>query len=175
MDTQQVALPQQPEKVTLISINKFIFLNIITFNLYAVWWVYKTWRFFKYHDRSEILPAVRSIFYLFTLSALFYKIKAFAISYGSREKYSSGFLHLSVVICYLFYFCPGYLVLVAQIMFYFYLRPLAAFNFAVKKDDRYDGVIESKLNAFQIALVICGSLLWICVIITMLNGDFNKR
>ena len=46
----------------IISLNKFIFLSIISFGTYELWWIYKAWRFFMQKDKLDIMPAVRTIF-----------------------------------------------------------------------------------------------------------------
>ncbi len=35
------------ENLKIISVNKFIFLSLISFGLYPIWWMFKAWRFFS--------------------------------------------------------------------------------------------------------------------------------
>lgn len=50
------------ENLKVISVNKFIFLSLISFGLYPIWWMFKAWRFFLIKDKLNIMPAARAIF-----------------------------------------------------------------------------------------------------------------
>ncbi len=39
------------ENLKVISVNKFIFLSLISFGLYPIWWMFKAWRFFLIKDK----------------------------------------------------------------------------------------------------------------------------
>jgi len=41
---------------------KFIFMNLITWNLYTLYWFWKNWRYVKDRDSSSILPWARALF-----------------------------------------------------------------------------------------------------------------
>ena len=73
----------------IIDPERFILLSILSFNLYTVWWAYKTWRFFKYKDNLDIYPALRAIFGIFYLASLFNKIKTYAGEKGHNFEYNS--------------------------------------------------------------------------------------
>ncbi len=49
------------ENLKVISVNKFIFLSLISFGLYPIWWMFKAWRFFLIKDKLNIMPAARAI------------------------------------------------------------------------------------------------------------------
>ncbi len=53
------------ENLKVISVNKFIFLSLISFGLYPIWWMFKAWRFFLIKDKLNIMPAARAIFSIF--------------------------------------------------------------------------------------------------------------
>ncbi|MFW6711465.1 hypothetical protein ACODTS_06135, partial [Acinetobacter pittii] len=55
------------ENLKIISVNKFIFLSLISFGLYPIWWMFKAWRFFLIKDKLNIMPAARAIFSIFFL------------------------------------------------------------------------------------------------------------
>ncbi len=76
-------------KIEIVSIQKFIILSIVSFGLYAIWWMYKTWKFFKEKDNLDVMPIPRAIFAIFFLNGLFDKIQDFAQSKGYTEKFSS--------------------------------------------------------------------------------------
>ncbi|EXE34023.1 hypothetical protein J571_4043, partial [Acinetobacter baumannii 554515] len=58
------------ENLKVISVNKFIFLSLISFGLYPIWWMFKAWRFFLIKDKLNIMPAARAIFSIFFLYSL---------------------------------------------------------------------------------------------------------
>ncbi|PZM07827.1 hypothetical protein DOL93_11035, partial [Acinetobacter baumannii] len=62
------------ENLKVISVNKFIFLSLISFGLYPIWWMFKAWRFFLIKDKLNIMPAARAIFYILFLYSLFNRI-----------------------------------------------------------------------------------------------------
>ena len=84
------------EEQKIISLNKFIFLSIISFGLYELWWIYKAWGFFKQREKLNIIPAVHAIFSIFFLISLFNKILHFAKEKGYGNNYSS----ILLFVCY---------------------------------------------------------------------------
>ena len=62
----------------IISLNKFIFLSVISFGLYPIWWMFEAWRFFMQKDRLDIMPAARAVFALIFLYRLLDEIKDYA-------------------------------------------------------------------------------------------------
>lgn len=48
----------------IISINKFMFLCVLTMGLYLIWWMFKAWRFFMQKDKLDIMPAFRTVLYI---------------------------------------------------------------------------------------------------------------
>lgn len=78
------------KKIGLISQNKFILLNVLTLGLYGIWWMYKSWRFFKERDGSDIMPVARTVFAIFYSYELFERILSYAKLNGHTEEYSSS-------------------------------------------------------------------------------------
>ena len=54
-------------EINKLSVNKFIILSIVTIGLYELWWIYKSWRFFQAKEKSDIMPAMRTVFSIFYL------------------------------------------------------------------------------------------------------------
>jgi hypothetical protein len=50
----------------IISLNKFIFLSIISFGAYEIWWIYKAWKFYQQKENLDIMPAARALFSIFS-------------------------------------------------------------------------------------------------------------
>jgi hypothetical protein len=151
-----------------ISTTKFVLLNIFTFNLYTIWWTYKTWCFIKERDQSNISPELRTLFFPFTSYLLFTRIKAFAQSNRIDATYSPGLLCMGVILTLLFAFLPGYLAYTPLFCFYFFMRPFEALNKALSNSQEYIVEYIRPLNNRQLLLIIAGFPVWIYLFFTML-------
>jgi len=85
-------------EVELVSWKKFMILFFLSAGLYGLWWMYKSWKFFKERGMYDILPAARAIFAIFFAYSLFRKILTFSKAYGNIKSYSS----LGLFIGYIF-------------------------------------------------------------------------
>jgi hypothetical protein len=54
---------------------KFVVMSFCTFSLYQIYWFYKNWWLVKVRERSNIYPAIRSVFAYFFCYSLFSKIR----------------------------------------------------------------------------------------------------
>jgi hypothetical protein len=54
-----------------IALRKFIPLSLLTAGLYAVYWIYRNWRWMKFVQQKPIAPFWRSLFSMFTSFSLF--------------------------------------------------------------------------------------------------------
>ena len=59
-DVRSEASDLEPQYV--ISQSKFVVLSFLTLGLYGVWWMFKSWKFFKEYEKEDIMPAARAIF-----------------------------------------------------------------------------------------------------------------
>nr|WP_275297408.1 DUF3857 and transglutaminase domain-containing protein [Maricaulis parjimensis] len=84
---------KQPEGAVFHPVNpwKFVLVSIASFNLYAVFWMWRNWRWIKKHDELSISPFGRSWF-----SVLFYPAQAMRIE---EEADASGFSRVLVIGC----------------------------------------------------------------------------
>ncbi|MDX1457898.1 MAG: DUF3857 domain-containing transglutaminase family protein [Marinobacter sp.] len=83
-----------------VSLGKFIYLNLATLGLFAVFWGYRNWRYIKHRDDSDMWPWARALFVRFTLYGLYQ---------DARENVSAtGRLWQGNV--WLICLCAGYLV-----------------------------------------------------------------
>ena len=89
LDSGNLEITNVVEEQKIISLNKFIFLSIISFGTYEIWWIYKAWRFYKQKENLDIMPAARAIFSFFFLNSLFNKILEFAKKKEYQNSYSS--------------------------------------------------------------------------------------
>lgn len=151
--------------------NKFILFYIFTFGLYGIWWMYKTWAFFKVKENSKIWPVARAIFVVFFIYELFEKIKRFAKSNNHEVGYASEGLFGGYVVLFLASKLPDPYWLISVLSFLCFLQPINAFNQAISNSDLYDANINSGFSGRQIALLIFGAIWWLLNIIVLTMGD----
>ena len=89
LDNDITEITSGVEVQKIISLNKFIFLSIISFGVYEIWWMYKVWKFYQQKEKLDIMPAARAIFAIFFLNALLKKNLEFAKEKGYEGSYSS--------------------------------------------------------------------------------------
>ena len=178
-DTDQYSYTPYPEyrmePQEIISVEKFTFLSVITFGLYDLWWMYKSWRFFKQKDNLDILPALRSLFAIFFLYGLCERI----FEYGKRKGYTGDYSSLA--------FASGFIVLrlvsrlpepygyVALFSFVFLIVPFKVLNYAMLHDDELTVIEQPSFNSRQIVLLVIGGLLWLLVILGSIFNLYDDR
>jgi len=166
--TMSEGLDEKASTIYVLNVNKFIILYIITFGLYNAWWIYKSWLFFKDKDKSEIMPAIRTIFSIIFLIPLFIKILKFAKNLGYTNNYNSFLLFAGYLItCFLGYLPEPYFFVVL-FSFVYILPPFNAFNFAIMHCEGYKVIEQNKFNNRQMFLIIIGSILWILVLLGLI-------
>jgi len=62
-------------EIELINVPKFILLHVLSGGLYGLWWIYKSWKFFKVKEASDIWPIPRAIFSFFFWDSYLIKFK----------------------------------------------------------------------------------------------------
>lgn len=168
IDQNIVHNESQIEDQTIISLNKFAFLSIITFGMYDLWWTYKAWRFFKQKDNLDIMPAIRSLLAIFFLYSLFSNILNYAKEKGYEQSYSPTFAFLGVLL----FNVTGQLTdpywMISNFTFVFMIPPFMALNFAKQNANDVNVKIQKGFNPRQIALIIISLLLWGLVIIGLM-------
>lgn len=157
--------------IELVDGNKFIILFVLSLGLYAIWWMYKSWRFFQQKEEPDMMPAARAILGIFWAFPLFERIQKYAKENGYTSTYSSGLLFVG-------YFCmnlssrlPDPIGLVAIFAFVFLIPPVRALNFAIMNADDYDGQEVERYSAGQMAIVAFGIIFWGLTILGLLSGD----
>ena len=144
----------------IISLNKFIFLSIISFGLYEVWWIYKSWRFFQQKEKIDIRPALRAIFSIFFLVLLFNKILDFAKEKGYNNYYYSILLFLGFLILNILSNSLEQFRLMSILNFIFLIPPFKALNFAKQKSSDFIVYEQTSFNGRQIVLIVIGVIFW---------------
>ena len=67
LDSGNLEVTNVVKEEKIISLNKFIYLSIISFGVYEIWWIYKAWRFYQQKEKLDIMPVARTIFSIFFL------------------------------------------------------------------------------------------------------------
>ncbi|MGB9040174.1 MAG: hypothetical protein WCC23_16925, partial [Acinetobacter calcoaceticus] len=121
------------ENLKVISLNKFIFLSLISLGLYPIWWMFKAWRFFLIKDKLNIMPAARAIFSIFFLYSLFNHIKTYAKEQGYTNNFSSGWMYLAYLITFLLVYLPDPYWLISLCSIIFLIPAFKALNYVQKQ------------------------------------------
>ncbi len=158
-------------EINKLSVNKFVILSIVTLGLYELWWIFKSWRFFQDKEKSDIMPAVRTIFSIFYLIPLFNKILNLAKNNGYKHSYVSVFLFVGFLIVNLLVLLPTPFFLAAIVSFVFLIPPYKALNFAVDYCEGFTIIEQSAFSKRQIFLLIIGVILWILVFVGIIPND----
>ena len=148
-----------------IDVNKFIILFISTFGLYGIWWMYKSWQFFKDKDAMDIMPAMRALFCVFYLPSLNRYILELANEKGCHYTYSPITMYFGYLILILLGNLPQPYFLVAFLSFVFLLPPYKALNFAINSCSEVYVTSQKGFNIREIFLLIAGGILWLLGIV----------
>jgi hypothetical protein len=142
----------------IISLNKFIFLSLISLGTYSLWWIYKPWKFFKQKEELDILPVLRALFSIFYLYTLLEKILINAREKGYQNSYSSSILY---VFFFIFNFSgrlPDPFWIISIFMFMFLIPPFNALNYLKQNSMEVRTIKQDSFNARQIVLIIVGGI-----------------
>ena len=155
----------------ILSLNKFIFLSVISFGLYPIWWMFEAWRFFMQKDRLDIMPAARAVFAFLFLYPLLDEIKDYAEQRGAACDFSTGFLYGGFLILSLLARLPDPYWLVSVFAFIFLIPAFQALNHA-KRSTPGLSIIEARgFSMPQIILIIAGAIFWLLVLAAFIFLD----
>ncbi len=151
----------------LLSAQKFILLSVFSLGLYELWWIYKSWSFFRDKDNLDIMPAARAIFSIFFLNSLFNRIQDFSKSKGYTKTFSSigyfiGFIGFNFASK-----LPDPYWIVSFLSMFFLIPAIESLNYGIKNNGNYNVIENGKYNNRQVGLIIVGSLFWILILIGM--------
>ncbi len=152
-------------KIEIVTLQKFVILSFISFGVYPIWWMYKTWKFFKVKDNLDIMPVPRAIFAIFFLNGLFEKIQGFAQSKGYTKSFSSIGCFLGVIALNVTGRLPEPYFLVSILSFLFFIPAVEALNFGIRNSEGYEIRDTEYFNARQLILIILGGIFWALVLI----------
>jgi hypothetical protein len=153
----------RPE-IEVIDSGRFLLLFVLTLGLYGLWWMYKSWRFFKEKESLDIMPAMRAIFAIFFAYSLFEKIREFSRQNGYQKDYSSGMLVTGFIVLNILSRLPDPYWLVSILGGLCFIQPVNALMFAIESSQQYN-VKGDGFNTRQIILIIVGLILWALMLI----------
>jgi hypothetical protein len=159
------------EEQKIISLNKFIFLSIISFGLYEIWWIYKAWRFFKQKEKININPAIYAVFSIIFLIPLFNRILRFAKEKGYNNSYSSVLLFCGFFVANFLIYLPDPFWLITILGFVFLVLPFKALNFAKLNSTDFIVTEQTLFSGRQITLIVIGVIFWLLVLLGLTITD----
>ena len=152
-------------KIEIVTLQKFIILCLASFGLYTIWWMYKTWKFFKEKDNLDIMPVPRAIFAIFFLNGLFERVQEFAQDKGYTKTFSSIGCFLGVIGFNLAGRLPDPYFLISLLSFLFFIPAVEALNYGIRKSADYEVRDTESFNARQLILLIVGGIFWALVLL----------
>jgi hypothetical protein len=159
------------EEHQVISPTRFVVLCLATIGLYNMWWQYKTWRFFKQRQQSDIWPVARALFSIFTVHELMTTIGKFARSNGIEPTYNPRELTGGYVILSLLSRLPSGFGLISLASFAFLMAPFKAFRSALLASPEYAATEQTGISTGQLVAFILGPILWSVVLIGILAPE----
>lgn len=166
----------QPEReqiivYPIISTNKFLTLCFFSLNLYKLWWMYKTWRFFRDREGLDIYPALRAILSIIFMIPLFEKIKTLSINDEGASNYNSILLFLGVLSFNLLGYLPQPYHLISIFASVFFISPFEAFQKGIEATGDYQVEEQQGFNPNQVYILIIGGVFWMMLIFGMFVGE----
>lgn len=167
LDNDILEITNDVDVQQIISLNKFIFLSVVSFGTYEIWWIYKAWKFYQQKEKLDIIPAARAIFAIFFLNSLFVKSLEFAKEKGYQGNYSSISLCVGFFVVNALYRLPDPFWLISIMSFVFLIPPFKALNFAKMNSD--DLIVNEQISysSRQIILIVIGTIFWALVLFGM--------
>ncbi|HRD08689.1 MAG: hypothetical protein U0V54_13510 [Saprospiraceae bacterium] len=159
------------EEQYIINTEKFVLLCFITMGLYGIWWIYKSWRFFKQKEMTDIMPAARSLLSILYLNFLFMKIYDYSKEKGYNPRFNSYALYIGFFIVNVLSYLPDPYWMVSNLAFLFLIPPFKALNYAKENTEGLLITEQPTFNGRQIALILVGTLLWGLIILAMVFGE----
>lgn len=159
MTDAQVAYSVPEQKI--VSVTQFIILNIFSFGIYQLCWIFQAWRFFLQKDHLDIRIAARTAFSIFYLYPLFLSINNYALQQQRKYHLKSVLMFLALMILS---FLPEPLSYCSIFSFIFLIPAFKQLNHAKINDDR---IITTKQNKFSVGhkiTITIGAILWILIL-----------
>lgn len=174
LENENLSLEYPIEDQKLITTTQYILLSIATFGLYAIWWIYKEWRFFRDKECLDIYPAVRALLLVLFIHSLSTRILDYAKSFGYTKSYNP-----TVILCLMVFFnltvrLPDPLFMISFVWILVLVPVIKASNFGKLQDSSFNSEYQSSFSGKQFILLIAGGIFWFLVIIGFIFGDPNQ-
>lgn len=149
----------------LISLKKFIILNIFSFGFYLIAWIFQAWRFFLQKDHLDIRIALRTGFGVIYLYPLFLKIKNYASKENKVFDLKSLIMYLGVIItCIL----PEPLSYISILSFIFFIPAFRQLNHAKRNDPDIVCIEQNKFSWGHKIVIFIGTIFWVLILFSVL-------
>ena len=125
-EIQLVSTPSTPAFFP-VSLTKFFLLSLCTLGLYQVYWFYKNWYFVKRREKSDILPALRSLFGVIFCYWLLKRVSEQSVASGGKPL-PAGLLAICWIVTNLLWRLPDPYWLVSFLAIIFLLPVQASIN-----------------------------------------------
>jgi hypothetical protein len=155
----------------IISLTSFIILSVITFGLYDLWWIYKSWRFFQQKYKWDIIPFWRTVFSILFLYNLFLCILDLAKQKNYPKNYHLGLIYCGFFAGNILAWLPKPYGMISILSFVFLIPPFKAFNFARQNSTEITVIEQNFFNTKQIVLLVLGTILWLLILFGGLNFE----
>lgn len=150
--------------------NQFILLCVLTLGLYAVWWMYKTWRFFDEREPANLYPILRAVLALFFLYSLLQRIKVYALEREQAVLFQPLVQYLAYILLSLTGYLPEPYFLVALASYLMLLPGYRTLYAAMDAEPHFRIHYQERLSQQQLALVFVGGFFWLMMIIGLFGS-----
>ena len=157
-----------------VSIKKLCVMYFFTFGMYVLVFFYKNWSLQKFLHKLKVLPAARSIFYIFFTHSLFARIRAVA---GDNDISGASNFGILATIFVLLNIVGSLISLVSQpqetltsldlisvILVMLALLPLIIVQNIINKINQDNGNSNSRFTVYNWIFIVIGAILWLGLI-----------
>jgi hypothetical protein len=155
------------EEQRIISLNRFLFLSVISFGLYPIWWIFEAWRFFMQKDKLDIMPAARALLAVFFIYPLLNRIQNYARAHGHQAQFSSALMCIGYIGGSMLAQLPDPYWLISVASCIFLIPPFLALNDAKQNTPGLKLILMQKFSMPQWILIAVCSILWLLILAAM--------
>ncbi|HJW29080.1 MAG TPA: hypothetical protein VJ508_07490 [Saprospiraceae bacterium] len=168
MEEELLPEPDSLEKKELLTVRQFVLLCLLSFNLYIVWWMYSSWRFFKFRQDYSIQAALRTLIVPVYLYGLFRRIRLFAAENSYASDYSPVLLFVGAILLSSLSALPEPLWLLSLLTLVCYIPPFKALNHGIEQCKDYETTRQTGFTTGQTIVLVVGGIFWILIIIAFI-------
>jgi hypothetical protein len=171
--TESAVVQSNPEEVPIyfaVSTTKLVVLWFCSLGFYGIYWFYMQWRHIKQHEKSDIMPAARSIFQIFFIHSLIQHVNATAKTERIEDQLSAGMLATGYIILSIMgsFREPLWLVSFLSIAF---LVPIQKVINRININQIPNASLNDSYSGANVTLIVIGGLLFVLAFI----GAFTPK